>query len=332
MASKSNPIYSAFIVNGSQKFDVTPLLQSIDISDREKEWACRATIDLMDYKDNGLPDIVKYTSRVFIYADTGGGRQEVFRGFAWTGSSGHSLNDKTVRVMAYDNLIFMQESEDHIFYVEGKSTKAIISDICSRWGVNLSYSYQSITHSKLALRGNLSDIMTKDILDLVKDRTNQKYVVLSKKDTMYVAGLGQNASTYTFTVGNNAISTRKEWTKDGMVTKVVILGKEEEDVRAPVESTISGDTASYGTLQKVITRDSNTTLADAKTEANNIIKKNGQPAVEYELKAIDVPWIRKGDRVNIKANNFSSTQFIVKSVNRSITNKSKDITLTLETA
>lgn len=332
MATPNNPIYSTFIVNGNQKYDVTPLVQSIDVSDREKEWACRVSIDLMDYKGNGLPDIVKQTSRVFLYADTGSGRQEVFRGFAWNGSSGHSMTDKTISVTAYDNLVFMQESEYSAFYAEGMSTKTIFSDICTNWGINLSYGYQSITHSKLALRGCMSDSMTADILDIVKDRTGQKYVVLSKQDTMCVTGVGQNATVYTFTAGENAISTRREWTKDGMITKVIIVGKEDENDRAPVEATITGDTASYGTLQKVITRDSNTTLADAKTEANNIIKKNGQPTVEYELKTVDVPWIRKGDRVNIKAGNLPTTQFIVKSVNRSITNKSKDMTLTLEAA
>ena len=166
----------------------------------------------------------------------------------------------------------------------------------------------------------------------MKDRTGAKYVILSKQDVMHVNGVGQNSTIYTFKAGQNAISTRSEWTKDGMITKVVILGKADDDERAEVEATVAGNTAGYGTLQKIITRDSNTTLADAKTEANNIIKKSGKPTTEYELRAIDIPWIRKGDKVKVVAGNLPSSYFIVKSVERSITNKSKDMTLTLEAA
>lgn len=331
-ASKSNPVYSAYAVTGSKKYDITPLIQSIDISDREKEWACRVSFELVDYTGDGLAGIVTDTSRIFLYANDGSGKKETFRGFVWSGTGQHSLSGKDLQIKCYDNLIFMQESEESLFYTEGKATKTILSDLCSKWGVKLSYGYRSITHSKLALRGNLSDVMTADVLDLVKDRTGAKYVILSKQDVMHVNSVGQNSTIYTFKAGQNAISTRSEWTKDGMITKVVILGKADDDERAEVEATVAGNTAGYGTLQKIISRDSNTTLADAKTEANNIIKKSGKPTTEYELRAIDIPWIRKGDKVKVVAGNLPSSYFIVKSVERSITNKSKDMTLTLEAA
>lgn len=331
-ASEMNPIYSVFVVKGNTKYDVTPIVISISTTDMAKEMACRATIELMDYKQDGLTDILNVRNRVFIYADTGSGKQEVFRGFIWTYSSKHSLDEKSVAIKCYDNLIYLQESEESLFYAEGKSTQGILSDICSRWGINLSYNYQSITHSKLALRGNLSDTITADILDLVKDRSGKKYVILSKQDTMYISGEGQNSTVYAFKQGENITVSQSGCTMDGMVTKVVIVGKAEENDRLPVEATISGDTANYGTLQKVISRDSNTTLADAKTEANNIIKNNGKPYWEYEAQAPDVPWIRKGDKIRLEADNCSVTYPIVKSVERSISNKRKIMTLTLEPA
>lgn len=327
-----NPIYSAYVVTGSTKYNITPLLQSVDIADLEREWACRVTMDLMDYQGDGLQDIITDKSRVFLYASDGGEKKEVFRGFVWGVTSSNSLSDNTVTVKCYDNLIHMQESEESLFYTEGKSTQTILSDIFTNWGVTLSYGYKSITHSKLALRGNLSDILTADILDLVKDRTGQKYAILSKQDTVHITGVGSNTTIYTFRAGHNAISTRSEWTKDGMITKVVILGKADDNERAEVEATVTGSTADYGTLQKIISRDSNTTLADAKTEANNIIKESGKPTKEYELKAVDIPWIRKGDKVKVIAENLSATYYIVKSVDRSISNKGKEMTLDLEEA
>ena len=331
-ASKGNPVYSTYVVSGNTKYNISPIVQNIDISDPEKEWACRVTLEVVDYQEDGMQDILKARNRVYLYANDGSGEQEVFRGFIWTCGSGHTLTDKTVKVVCYDQLIFMQKSDEALFYPEGKSTKAIFSEVCSKWGISLSYGYQSITHSKLVLRGKLSDIMTADVLDLVKDRSGKKYVILSKKDVMYVSGLGQNSTVYRFNSSENAIRTYAEQTMEGMVTKVVILGKAEKDNRPPVEATISGDTATYGTLQETITRDSNTTLADAKAEANNIIKEKGKPFWEYELRAPDVPWIRKGDKVQVNVDNMPASSFIVKSVERSISNKSKLMSMTLEKA
>ena len=111
----------------------------------------------------------------------------------------------------------------------------------------------------------------------------------------------------------------------GMVTKVVILGKEDENERAAVETTISGDTTTYGTLQKILNVSSGTTLAEAKEEANEIIKEKGKPTVTYSVTAIDIPWIRKGDKVQVKAGVMNG-YYIVKG----ITHYANDKTMTLE--
>jgi len=117
----------------------------------------------------------------------------------------------------------------------------------------------------------------------------------------------------------------------GMVTKVVILGKEDDDDRAPVEATVSGNTSKYGTLQKLINRDEETALADAKTEAQNIIKKDGKPKWEGSIRTVDIPWIRKGDKVKVKAGDLAS-DYIVIGIERDIDNSGKLMTLTVEAA
>lgn len=330
-ASKSNPIYTTYVVSGGTKYDLTGAVVNINISDREKQIAKSATIKLMNIliNEKRLGDIISVRDRVFIYANDGSKNEEVYRGFIWGFSKKATVSSKDLTFRCYDNLIYLQESEDSLYFSKGKSTKDVVSQIASKWGITISYNYSSITHDKLALRGTLSDILISDLLDLVKDRTGDKYVILSDKDTMKIQKIGQNSTVYTIKAKENGTGTTIDATMDDITTQVVILGKETEDEREPIEATVSGDTGKYGTLQKVIRRDENTSLSDAKKEAQSIIDEEGKPTIEYKAEAPDIPWIRKGDKINVSAGDISGA-FIALNIDRSISNSDKTMTLTLE--
>ena len=89
-----------------------------------------------------------------------------------------------------------------------------------------------------------------------------------------------------------------------MVTKVLVFGKSEEDQRPPLLETVDGD-LQYGTLQEIITKDSNKTLDDAKKEAQNILKEKGKPEETITVSTVDVPVLRKGDKIKLVAGNLS---------------------------
>lgn len=329
-ASAANPIYTVYVVTSGGKYNVTPALVSIDTSEQKKQISQSAKIELMNLKIGGswLSDLITDQARVFIYADDGTKNDEMFRGYAWTGGLSSGLTERTFSLKCYDNLIFLQESEESAYFAPGKSTQDVFSSLCSKWGVKLEYTYSSITHQKLALRGNLTDIFTSDLLDLAKDRSGKEYIILSTKDVMQVKEIGKNATAYSIVGGSNAVKVRSEWTKDGMITQVVILGKADKDDREPIEATVSGATARYGTLQKILDRDENTSLADAKKEAKNIINESGTPKTEYEIRCPDIPWIRKGDKVYVNAGDVKGKYLYATSVERSLTNTSKMMTLT----
>lgn len=320
--------YSAYIVSGGTKYDVTPVLVGHDRAEDEDQIAQIVNLQLMNIKVGGslLSDLLKPRSRVYLYANDGSTDVEVFRGYLWTRPNG---DETDLQYKCYDNLIYFQESEDSLYFSSGKKTKDVFSSICDKWGIKMSYSYESITHSKLLLRGKLADIFKADILDLVKDRTGKKYVVLSDKDTMHVKPVGSNTTIYHFTSAGNVTKASTGWTMDGMITKVVIVGKTESSGREPVEATVKGNTDEYGTLQKIIDRKENTSLSDAKLEAKEIIDKNGKPFWEYQIKAADIPWIRKGDKVYVDAGDISKKYLIVASIERSISNKKQEMSLTL---
>lgn len=331
-ASLANPIYTIYIVAGETKYNITSAVTEVDFSDPKKEMAQRATIGIMNtkVKDKRLSELLGVRNRVYIHANDGTKNDEVFRGFVWTFGDRSAVDGRDLTLICYDNLIYFQESEESVYFSSGKSTKAVAASLCDDWGVKLNYNYESITHSKLALRGGLSDIFIEDVLDPVKERTGKKYVIRSIKDVMHIDEVGQNTTVYHFKSVANAVEFRRECTMDGMVTKVVILGKADDDDRHPVEATVAGKTDDYGTLQKLIDRDENTSLADAKKDANTIIKEKGEPKWEFELKTSDVPWIRKGDKVYVDIEGAMKGYLIVTDVSRAISNKSKTMTLTME--
>lgn len=330
-ASIDNPVYTVSAVANGVKYNLTPVLESITLTDRENQIAQSATIKISNQQigNSWLSSLLEVRSRVYITADDGEKKEEVFRGFIWSRPYQSQNTGKMLTLRCYDHLIYFQESEESEFFASGKSTKDVISSLCSKWGVKLEYSYGSITHGKLALRGTLSDVMTDDVLELAKDRLGKKYVIRSEKDVVKVMYTGQNKLVYHIKAKQNAISTSSEVTMDGMVTKVVILGKENDDKRQPVEATVSGNTSKYGTLQKIIDRDEDTSLSDAKKEAQSILDEKGKPKWEATIVAVDIPWIRKGDKVKAAAGDLTQ-EYIVLGVDHDISNRSKTMSLTVE--
>lgn len=335
-ASKQNPVYTAYAISAAsgKKYDLTAVIEQILLSDKCEQFAQRATIQIANQQkvDNSwLSSILKVRDRIFIFADDGERKDEVFRGYIWTRPYNSQNDGKSLKIQCYDNLIYMQESEDSEFFSSGKSSKDIVSALFNKWGIPCEYTYSSITHEKMPLRGKLSDIITGNVLNLVKERTGKKYVIRSEKDTVKIMPTGTNTKYYTIQSreGGGALSVSSECTMDGMTTQVVIIGKEDENQRAPVEATVKGDTSKYGTIQTIVQRDENTQLSDAKKEAQNTINKDGKPKWKYEVEAVDIPWIRKGDQVKVSAGDMTST-YIVTGVDRTIRMTSKTMTLQME--
>lgn len=332
-ASLENPIYTVYLVDGNTKYNLTPAVVDIHTTNQDQQVAQSVQITMANIKATGsqtIAELIKVRHRIFIYANDGKQSGEVFRGYVWTRYPETALDSNTVTIKCYDNLIYLQESEDSFYFSKGKKTSSVMKSICSRWGIPLSYSYSSITHGKLVLRGNLTNIFRSDVLDLVKKRTGTKYVILSQKDTMYIMPWGSNTTVYQILKKDNAVTTRAEETMDGMITKVKILGQAKKNSqKQPVVATVKGDTAKYGTLQKLQDKDKDTSLAAAKKEANATIKESGKPHKEYLVETVDIPWIKKGDKVLVNAGSISNKTLIAAGIERNITNQKKTMTLTL---
>lgn len=329
MASLDNPSYKVTILNkNGKKYDVTDALTDLTLQEPENGIAQRVTLTLPQLRHDGayLTGLMTVHDRLYVFANTGSGYKEVFRGYIWEDVY-EKGETKEITLTAYDRLIYLQESEEYKYYSSGKSTKTIFQDICKSKGITLKYNHSSIKHSKLALRGALADAFEEDLLENVRKKTGKRGIVRDVKGTMEVFTEGQgNSTVYKLKhgEGGNIISTRHTYTMNGIVTKVIILGSEKDGQRAPIKATVKGKTSDYGTIQKIITSSDSDKLADLKKEANQLIKDKGKPQNNIEVKAVDNPWVRKGDKIYID-DGYRKGNAYVKSITHDALKKTMDL-------
>mgnify|MGYP004511875561 FL=1 len=330
--SIERPVYTLKVNINDEPYDLTGACISMELNDQDSQMAQRATVVLHNITINTqqLTNLIKVRACVFIYADDGAGAKEVFRGFVWRRDYTSSLSERDFSLICYDQLIYLQESEDNEYFAAGKGTDEVMASLCEKWGLELEYDYDTITHDKLILKGDLSNIFTEYILNFVQKATGKPYVIQSVEDKVRVVGIGQNAVRYDLLSKKNVVQTKSVQTMEGMVTKAVIYGKEGTDSRPQVEATIEANTDEYGTIQKVISSSSGTNLAEAKKEAQTLVDDGSTPLWEYEVEAPDIPWIRKGDKVYINAGDIYEMVLIVRSITHSVSNDGAKMSLSLD--
>ena len=322
--------YTAYIVTDTKKYNVTNALVTINTSEEEKQLAESVSLGLVDVDVDGkkLSDIVKLRHRVILRASDGKKSDEIYQGYVWALSPKESLTDAEVTIKSYDQLIYWQESEDAAFFPAGQPTSAVVKTVADKWGIKISYDYGQITHDQLVLRGAISDFLTADLLDTVKSRTGKKYVIRDEKGTVAIRSIGVNTTVYTIDSKQNATELRRYCTLNGVITQVIVISTAGDDEKTRVEATSRRFGKEYGTLQKIVTRSESTPLSEAMAEAQNIVLEKGKPQWEYDIKAVNIPWIRKGDVVNVRTDTLRG-KFIVKAISREISNRGSVMTLTL---
>ncbi|NCE99990.1 hypothetical protein [Emergencia sp. 1XD21-10] len=326
------PTYKVVVKSPDGKtFDTAGIITGLTLTESKSQLAQRATIRMFNryISKHGYPsNLFPVRSRVFIYAKGGGKtkREEVFRGYVW--DTDYSLGNGTqLTLTCYDNMIYFMNSQILTYFSKGKSTKEIVKTLMERRGVKLTYNYSSITHPKLPLSGTLADVLTSELLDEVQKKKGVKYVVKSKKGKIYIDKQGSNEKAYCISRGSQSImqSYNRSVTMDGMVTSVIIAGKSDENGKRKIEERVDKNRKTYGTLAKIIYKDEDTKLSEVKKEANYILDENATPQREYEVTALDVPWIRKGDRVRIEFNKGTYHDCVV----NEITHNCDQATMTL---
>lgn len=311
---------TALLKDGT-KLNLDSAITSLSWQDPTGEVAQRAVIKLSQVKtDRGwLNALLPLCTAIHISANGA----EVFSGIVWEWEYTSGSN-REISLTCYDHFIYAQNSKTFAYFPSGKSTKDIITSICSSNGIPLSYQWKSATHDKSTFRGaNIAD----QIMDTLEDasmRIGSRPVATYAGGKLIIQGEAYNKPIYVFKASGSAVSTTERITLDGLVTQVAIYGAEDDNDRRRLETVVKGKTE-YGTLQDTVFMTSSTTMAQAKEDAQGILWENGIPSRTITAEVPDVPQVRKGWKIRMEAGSLLG-YYIVKGV----THNATDRTMALE--
>jgi len=304
------------------QLNITAAVKELGWGEGDGELAARINCALYNTPYNGaaLSSAVKLNCKLVVIADCGAVSAEVCRGtiVVWAptcdGNSGSSLE-----CTAYDVLYDMQQSEDNRYYPDGTGTQSALFGVFDDWGIPVaSYDGPDVPHAKTVFKSKkLGDIAAALLDDAVK-KGAPKCIIRAVQDKVSVLPRGSNADIYMFCADNMTVASDEISTED-MVTRVKVMGVEDDDGRTSVEAVVNGQTQ-YGIRQKIVSQSSSDTLEDSKTEAQSILDKDGAPKRTSKVTSPDVPFVRKGDKVHISAGTLDG-YFYVTSIQHNATDK-----------
>lgn len=298
--------------SGAQ-YNIKDFAEKIGWEQNDGELATRISFTV---KNNTIPDIKKKISEivkpgclVMIYAECSGTKGEVARGYVSKWRPVLSNSKTKFEVTAYDELYNLQKSQEMIYYSSGAGTKTVLMRIFGDWGIPVGkYNGPDVKHGKLAYKTEMLSDVIKKVLDDAKKKGGGKAFVRADEGKVSVLRWGDNDPVYAFTT-----STTKEVSHtistETMITRVKIIGKEPKEGRPPVEAVLNGKTQ-FGIRQKIYTRGEDETAAEAQTAAQEIINASGKEKTEIAVQGPDVPFIKKGDKVHIKAGSLNGYYFV----------------------
>lgn len=315
----------ATLSNG-EKLDLTTVITELTWEEPSEEIAHKASIEMANTKYNGkyLSSLLKMLTVVAIYSHTGAGYKELLSGIIWDRNYTSNSSEKIINITVYDKMIYSQKSKDNMYFTEGSRTKDVITNICKKWGIPLKYDYESVTHSKIINQEMTISEMILKVLKEAQTKTGKKYVINFFEGALHIEHICSNTVVYEFRHDINTMSTKSRTSLDDLITEVQIKGKETDDAKTPILSTIKGKTE-YGVIREFVSTDDNTTLEAAKKEGQEIIDNKGKPTEEYTVEAVDVPEVKRGDKVKVLAGDMYGYYWV-----KGLSHEASKLSMTME--
>ncbi|MED3244899.1 phage portal protein [Bacillus thuringiensis] len=218
---------------------------------------------------------------------------------------------KDLRVTIYDRTIFLQESEDEYYFPSGRTASQRLRKYASDWGIPLSRVPDTrVSLAKTVYRPqSLWSMIESDLKETVK-KGGAMYRARMTPSGLELFEIGSNSRVWILESGQNIIEVGQNRTLQGAVTRVKVVGKAEDGQRSTLITTVSGDVAKYGTLQKVLQDDKITTVTQGRTAARDMLRGVEET---FRVVALDINEIRAGDTVELNKKNL-----IVTSVSRTL--------------
>lgn len=276
--------------------DITPAVTSLEWGDASGELAARAVITLaaLDIAQIDLAKAARLNTDIAITA----GGASVFEGVIWdcTLTSGREL-----RISCYDRLIYLTGSRDSSYFSAGNTTHSVVSHICAKWDMPLEYTYASCTHASLSYRALSVAEQLKRTLDAAAAVTGEGYMLRMEGDRLHVGRRGEGGVKCEIARASAVSYTHRRTLSDIVTRVVVVTGDGEGPVKT--SATLDGDT-SLGIIQQVVDG-AGMSLKDARAQAEQLLRERGAPEETITLKCLDMPALRRGDRVRVELGSIS---------------------------
>lgn len=314
-----------------EQYNIEEFIHGLGWEENKNEISVRSSFLARNDKTSKgkLSSLIKPGCLVGIFATDGNGHDdEVARGFVTDWNPQLQNSQDNLKCMNYDVLYSLQKSQDNRFYSSGTGTQAILTGLFHDFGIPMQeYKGPNAAHGKLKYNNSYVSDIVLDVLDDARKKGSGTYIMRSAKGYAEVVERGSNKEVYVFRTDNvKSVSTSMS-TAD-LVTRVRVIGQENDDGKSSVEATLNGMTK-YGIRQRIYLRGTDESLNDAKSAAQEIIDENGTIEKNITLQAPDVPFIRKGDLVYVIAG-VSDDYYYVKGIRHDC--ESFSMTMELEKA
>lgn len=304
--------YRLVVMKESKKqYNIKEFVEDLGWEENDGELATRISFTAKNEKTSAglISSLAKPGCLVGVFATDGSIDEEVARGYVTDWKPLLSGSKDKVDITCYDELYNLEESQDLIYYSSGIGTKSAITQIFDNWQIPTEkYDGPDVTHGKLAYKTeSLADVLL-DILDDAKKKGGGDAFIRAAKGKVSVLQWGSNKTVYHFEADNTKQVSHKMSTA-GMITRVKVIGQEDDDGRSSVEAVVNGQTK-FGIRQKIYVRGKDDSVSDAQSAAQDIINDKGQVDEEITVQSPDVPFVRKGDLVHITAGTLNDYYFV----------------------
>lgn len=312
MIDVANIKYRLVVMTEDKKqYNIKEFVENLGWEENDGELAVRISFTAKNDKTSAglISSLAKPGCLVGVFASHGSIDEEVARGYITDWKPTLSGSKDKFDVTCYDELYNLQESQELIYYSSGIGTKSAITKIFDDWQIPMDkYEGPDVTHGKLAYKTEmLSDVLL-DILDDAKKKGGGSAMIRAAKGKVSVIEWGSNTTVYHFEADNTKQVSHKKSTS-GMITKVKIIGQEDDDGRSSVEAVVNGLTK-FGVRQKIYIRGKDDSVSDAQSAAQEIIDEKGQVKEDITVQAPDIPFIRKGDLVHITVGTLKDYYYV----------------------
>lgn len=235
----------------------------------------------------------------------------------------------TFAVTAYDPVRATLASKIDGWYPAGQTPGTLIRNLMSQWTIPLGAMdpmLDGVTLGVQALRAQtISDCIQKWLQEGFENGM-PRIVGRSVNGSLEFIQPGQNPVVYWFKSQESVLMPPKETLSIvDLVTRVEVRGNATDDGNAPLLGVLEGATQ-YGTRQEIVYLTDKKTPAEIESAGRRVLDEKGTPRHDRQVETLDVPGVRRYDRIRLDAGTRSGYQ-IIESVTHNVDQGTMSMTL-----